>query len=397
MDNNFFLTGDLHVGKSVLIRRIIDSLASLNTGGFQTSRYYNGKKLEGFYIEDIAKGHEGPKEQFIGRCINENHWVSIPSTFDDYGVKILEECLKNSTNLIVMDELGFFENDAIRFQNMVSMVLDSETPVLGVLKQAETPFLNMIQNRKDVNVFTITKDNRDEMFSVIMDKIQNVLCRHEKKNREVNIDVLDFEKTTKEVFAPVYPVIAKQIKDRTQIANGLCLDVGAGTGHLGIELAKITNLEVYLLDQSQDMLSIADQNIASNGLESRVKTVLGDVHSIPIKDQYVDLVISRGSLFFWEDKKKAFREIYRVLTPGGTAYVGGGFGTGELKRKIDVEMQKRDKYWRKNIVDKISKTNIDYYELLKAIDIVNIRIINNEANMWVIIKKEINENLVKVR
>ena len=40
----------------------------------------------------------------------------------------------------------------------------------------------------------------------------------------------------------------------------------------------------------------------------------------------------------------------------------GGFGSEELKQKIDLEMQKRDGNWKKNMNEKIKKTNLDYVE-----------------------------------
>jgi ubiquinone/menaquinone biosynthesis C-methylase UbiE/nucleoside-triphosphatase THEP1 len=360
--------------------------SSCNITGFRTSRYYEGKKLAGFFIQDINNENKEPGDNFIGRCINENHWASIPATFDVYGVKLLEDCFKAYSDLIVMDELGFFESNAALFQNKVLEILDSDTPVLGVLKQKDIPFLNNIRNRNDVTIFVVTHGNRDEVFPVVLDRIQRVLCRNGEK-KGISIDAQSYEKTVREVFAPVYPVIAKQIKQRTGITRGLCLDVGAGTGHLGIEIAKITDLQVCLLDNSKEMLSIAEQNIANSSLGSRVKTLRGDVHNIPIVDCSIDLVVSRGSLFFWEDRKRAFKEIYRVLAPGGIAYVGGGFGTDELKRKIDIEMQKRDGHWRENMVKKVDNTNSDYQSLMKSVDILDYRVIKNSANMWIVIRK----------
>ena len=387
MGNNFFLTGDLHTGKSTLIDRTIDNLSSsCNVTGFRTSRYYEGKKLAGFYIQDIKNEYKEPKDNFIGRCINESHWVSIPATFDGYGVKLLTDCVKARPDLIVMDELGFFESNAALFRNKVLEILDSDTPVLGVLKQKDIPFLNSIRSRNDVSIFVVNKESRDKIYPVVLDRIQKILCRNG-ENEKVNIDAQSYEKTVREVFAPVYPVIAKQIIRRAGITNGLCLDVGAGTGHLGIEIAKITDLRVFLLDNSKDMLSIAQQNINNGGLGSRVKTLRSDVRSIPVEDGSIDLIVSRGSLFFWEDKKRAFGEIYRVLVPGGIAYVGGGFGTEELKRKIDIEMQKRDRYWRENMVKKVNNTNLDYQDLMKAIGITDFWMIKNRANMWIVIRK----------
>ena len=51
-----------------------------------------------------------------------------------------------------------------------------------------------------------------------------------------------------------------------------------------------------------------------------------DVHALPFRDNSFDLVISRGSIFFWRDQSTALREIVRVLKPGGYAFIGGGYG-----------------------------------------------------------------------
>ncbi|NLM51887.1 MAG: methyltransferase domain-containing protein [Firmicutes bacterium] len=386
MHNNIFVTGDLHVGKSTLIQRVLSNLPLIKILGFKTSRFFQNKKLAGFYLEDFSRLCQDTPKAFIGRCVNDNYWVSIPETFDILGVEILQNCLKGKPDLIVMDELGFFENDAKLFQKHVFAVLASPIPVLGVLKKKRTPFLDQIRKRSDVKVFEVTRENRDRMYEQIYEEVLQLIGLGKGKNY---IDAASYEKTVKEVFAPVYPVIAKQILDRTKMKSGICLDVGAGTGHLGIELTKISDFNTYLLDCSQDMLLIAEQNIERAGLQGRVHTLLGSVYRIPLNNESVDLVISRGSLYFWEQKKLALHEIYRVLAPGGMAYIGGGFGSAELKRKIYLQMQQKDQNWRKNMAQKINQTNnINYLELLKDLDLAYLEVSNSEAGMWLIMQKK---------
>ena len=138
----------------------------------------------------------------------------------------------------------------------------------------------------------------------------------------------------KTVFAPVYPVIAKQIIERCRISRGRCLDVGSGPGSLGIALAQASDLTVTLLDSSVEMLALARENIREAGLSDRLSLLSGDVHNIPLPARSVDVAVSRGSIFFWEDLPRAFSEIHRVLAPGGKTYVGGGFGTAELRDAV---------------------------------------------------------------
>ncbi len=55
----------------------------------------------------------------------------------------------------------------------------------------------------------------------------------------MKVNVTQFDQIAREIFAPIYPVIAEQIVRKTGITAGQCLDVGCG-GYLGMALAKIT-------------------------------------------------------------------------------------------------------------------------------------------------------------
>lgn len=72
-----------------------------------------------------------------------------------------------------MDELGPHEAEAVRFRQMVFEVLDGPVPVLGVLQEANSPFLQEIARRPDVTVIRITKENRDD--AALLDQISSLL------------------------------------------------------------------------------------------------------------------------------------------------------------------------------------------------------------------------------
>lgn len=157
------------------------------------------------------------------------------------------------------------------------------------------------------------------------------------------------DKLVKTVFAPIYPLIAEQIKSKHGITTGNCIDLGSGPAALSIALARITDLNLYALDQSVHSYIIATANIEKQGLADRITPVRGNVGDMPFDDDYADLIVSRGSIFFWEDLNAAFNEIYRVLKPGGKTHIGGGFGSAELKKSIFREMaQKGDEFAKKS-------------------------------------------------
>jgi len=139
-------------------------------------------------------------------------------------------------------------------------------------------------------------------------------------------DAERFDRIARTVFKPIYPALARQIKEDYGITKGICVDAGAGPGYLSIELAKITELVVWAVDIDPAAVRIAERNVRDAGLVGRVKVLEGDVHKLPFGASSVDLVISRGSIFFWKDQVQGLREVLRILKPGGPALLGGGAG-----------------------------------------------------------------------
>lgn len=48
-----------------------------------------------------------------------------------------------------------------------------------------------------------------------------------------------------------------------------------------------------------------------------MKFFCADMENIPLPDDMIDVVISNGAFCLAPNKEKAFREIFRVLKPGG--------------------------------------------------------------------------------
>jgi ubiquinone/menaquinone biosynthesis C-methylase UbiE len=122
----------------------------------------------------------------------------------------------------------------------------------------------------------------------------------------------------------VYEFLAQQIIQDYGITEGRCLDIGTGQGNMGLAIARRTNLQVFLLDINEESLAIALASAKEQGQLSCVSVIKAAAAQLPFLDGYFDLVVSRGSVFFWKDHVQGFREAYRVLRPGGVAYIGGG-------------------------------------------------------------------------
>jgi len=158
-------------------------------------------------------------------------------------------------------------------------------------------------------------------------------------------DAARMMKAASGALAPVYAPLAEQIVADLDLADkkGIGIDLGSGPGTLIIELCRRTRLYWINADINTHFFPEFFKAATEAGVGDRVGAVFADAQALPFHDNYATVIVSRGSFQFWEDKSLAFSEIYRVLKPGGMAYVGRGFSKNlsvEVARKVRARQKK---------------------------------------------------------
>jgi len=96
------------------------------------------------------------------------------------------------------------------------------------------------------------------------------------------------------------------------------VDLGSGAGNDAFIVRKLVGDTgtVIGIDMTEEMIEKARANNAKLGYEN-IEFRSGDIENIPVDDKTADVVISNCVLNLVPDKLQAFREIYRILKPGG--------------------------------------------------------------------------------
>ena len=155
---NWLLTGKPGVGKTTIVRLLVQSLRA-KTGGFLTEEIREKGVRVGFRLRDLSGG-EGilahtsfPGPHRVGR-----YGVSLEA-MEEVGIPALKRAITQS-DLIVIDEIGKMEFFCPAFQEAILEALDSIRPVLGVLQGRPSPLSQRIETRQDTRIIPVTFENR---------------------------------------------------------------------------------------------------------------------------------------------------------------------------------------------------------------------------------------------
>lgn len=139
------------------------------------------------------------------------------------------------------------------------------------------------------------------------------------------------------------------------------LDLGSGGGIDVLLSAKRVGPtgRAYGLDMTDEMLALAEENKRRSGL-TNVEFLKGEIESIPLPDNSVDVVISNCVINLSADKDQVLREALRVLKPGGRFAVSDVVVRGE----VPVEVRKSMELWAGCIAGALEE--MDYVKKLAA-------------------------------
>jgi nucleoside-triphosphatase len=168
MNSVFLITGLPGTGKTSLIKQALASSPGIIAGGFFTEEIRLQGIREGFRIVTL----DGKTALLASIKIQSQHRVSKYgvdiNSLDGLGVSALKRAFENC-DLVIIDEIGKMELISEQFKAVVLEIIESGTSVLGTVILKSDPWADMIKQRSQVNLLTLTRHNRGEVLKKVLE------------------------------------------------------------------------------------------------------------------------------------------------------------------------------------------------------------------------------------
>ncbi|MEW6667639.1 MAG: NTPase [Thermodesulfobacteriota bacterium] len=160
------ITGRPGVGKTTLLRRVVERMGSVRMAGFYTAEIRSKGSRLGFELQSL----NGRAGTLAHRNIESPHRVGkygVDTTgFEEFLEKL--DLLNPHVELVVIDEIGKMELLSGHFRRLVRHVLNSDKQLLATIALGGEGFIREIKQRPDVHLFEVTEANRDRLPEAIM-------------------------------------------------------------------------------------------------------------------------------------------------------------------------------------------------------------------------------------
>jgi nucleoside-triphosphatase len=177
MASHILITGLPGVGKTTLIRKLVERLTEYRPAGFYTEEIRNERGTrEGFRLVTLC-----------GRQLVLSHVRHPgPHRVSRYGVdvagfeRLLEELdLRHSpSSLIIIDEIGKMECFSKRFVDVVTLLLDGSKTLVATIALKGEGVIRQVKRKPDCRVVTVTRENRDRLPDELTSELQEQFREH---------------------------------------------------------------------------------------------------------------------------------------------------------------------------------------------------------------------------
>jgi nucleoside-triphosphatase len=163
------VTGTPGIGKTTVIRKVVEQLRPLPMSGFYTEETRDGARRTGFRVVTLD-GDRGPLASVgKGGGPHVGRYTVDVEGFEEAALSSLE--LRAEVALYVIDEIGKMEGYSDRFIEATRRLLESDVPILASVALRGAGVIEEVKSHPRAELIHVTLENRDDLPTKIASRL----------------------------------------------------------------------------------------------------------------------------------------------------------------------------------------------------------------------------------
>lgn len=171
---NLLISGLPGIGKTTLIKRIVQRLGGFDPRGFYTEEIRQEGERKGFQLCSLDGQHIVLAHVLFESPYKVGKYRVDVNSFDSYLETFEAGAADGDERLIIIDEIGKMECLSPRFVRLIQELLDRKSPVIATIAHTDGGIKGKIKERDDVDLFRMNLENRDTLMNDVLEALKRL-------------------------------------------------------------------------------------------------------------------------------------------------------------------------------------------------------------------------------
>lgn len=176
MRNIILFSGEPRIGKTTIIKKIIQMVGECNCIGFYTEEVRNDFDRIGFDCVSLDGKRQRIADVNLQGDIRIGRYGINVKAFEEFALQTISN-YSNRNKIIIIDEIGPIQLLSTKFKQEIGNILSGNNCVIGTIFYDKHPDIDVIKKLPGIKVYLITSENKNTILENIFHNIQGLISK----------------------------------------------------------------------------------------------------------------------------------------------------------------------------------------------------------------------------
>ncbi|MEG1255322.1 nucleoside-triphosphatase [Clostridium sp.] len=174
MGNKVLFSGYPRIGKTTILKKIVQMIGECNCIGFYTEEVRNGFDRIGFDCVSLDGKRQRIADVDLQSDVRIGRYGINIKAFEDFALQTISN-YSSRNKIIIIDEIGPIQLLSTKFKQQIGNILSGTNCVIGTIFYDKHPDIDEMKKLPGIKIYSINNENRNTISENIFHEIQGLI------------------------------------------------------------------------------------------------------------------------------------------------------------------------------------------------------------------------------